>query len=55
MESKTVAKPGPTSPVPDVRRTPLEQLAENSDLSVLRVVTSVPTVKPQTSAFDASL
>src|SRR6476646_2930191 len=40
MESKTGAKPGQTTDVVDVRKVPLEQLSENSDQFLRRVIPS---------------
>ena len=55
MESKTVAKPGPTTDVADVRKVPLEQLSEQSDQYLRRVIPSSQSTKAPVAAFDASL
>lgn len=55
MESQTDAKTGQTTTVADVRRVPLEQLSEHSDLSLRRVIPPAQTMKAPVATFDASL
>lgn len=55
MESKTGAKPGQTTDVVDVRKVPLEQLSQQSDQFLRRVIPSSQSTKAPVAAFDASL
>ncbi|MFL6114461.1 MAG: hypothetical protein ACJ786_24345 [Catenulispora sp.] len=55
MDLKTGAKPRQTTAVADVRAVPLEQLSQNADRSLRRIIPPAETLKAPVAAFDASL